>query len=76
MIPREVVDEVALSVTEAFGLGYEGRVPRGYLILSDGAWSARSLPPECSGCVARVWELALDRFMQEFPREWYPAASD
>ena len=72
MIPREVEDELTNSVTEAFGLGREGRVPRGYLILTEGARAARELPPECADRVTRVWELALERFMREFPRAWYP----
>ena len=74
MIPREVEDEVSNSVTEAFGLGREGRVPRGYMILTEGARAARDLPPECVDRVTRVWELARERFMREFPRAWYPEA--
>ena len=72
MIPKEVEDELALYVTEAFWLGREGRVSRGYLILSEGARAARRLPPECVDRVTLVWELALARFKQEFPRSWYP----
>jgi hypothetical protein len=75
MIPREVEDELAFSVVEAFGVAREGRVPRGYLILSEGARAARALPAECADRVARVWELALERFKREFPRAWYPEVS-
>ena len=72
MIPQNQLDMFVLTVSEAFGCGAEGRIPRGYLLLRDGLRAAQeSVAPWTPELVA-LWDRGLQQFKSRFPADWYP----
>lgn len=72
MIPQEQLDEFIFAVSEAFGCGTEGRVPRGYLILRDGLCAAQEVDEPWAPELVALWDRGLQQFKVRFPAEWYP----
>lgn len=76
MLPADETDQIVLVISEAFSTAAEGRIPRGYLLLTDGIRAARSLRTPWADEAVKLWDLALERFKERFPTEWYPEGSD
>jgi hypothetical protein len=72
MLPSEELDHIVLVITEAFACGAEGRVLRGYRLLTESIQETRRLHSAWAAEALTLWETALDRFKQRFPAEWYP----
>jgi len=72
MIPQDELDAFVLTVSEAFGCGAEGRIPRGYLLLRDGLRAAQETEAPWQAAQAALWERGLQQFKLRFPADWYP----
>jgi len=72
MLPAEESDHIVLVITEAFACGAEGRIPRGYRLLTESIQETRRLATAWAGEALPIWETALERFKERFPTEWYP----
>jgi hypothetical protein len=65
------LDELALTLSEAYYLARQGRVARGYLILLAGFDEARQSRAEGAERLVELWRRVLAQFQEQFPREWY-----
>ena len=72
MIPKDQLDAFVLTVSEAFGCGAEGRVPRGYLLLCHGMREAQESASDWSPALEALWKSGLLQFKTRFPTDWYP----
>lgn len=72
MIPKDQLDAFVLTVSEAFGCGSEGRIPRGYLLLCDGLRAAQESSEDWSPELEALWKSGLLQFKARFPTDWYP----
>jgi len=71
MDPKEALDELSLATLEAFDYGYQGRIARGYRILTVGLFEARKATSEGADQVVELWEQVMARFRQRFPNDGY-----
>lgn len=72
VIPQEQLDMFVLTVSEAFGCGAEGRIPRGYLLLRDGLRAAQEAVVPWAPELVSLWDRGLQQFKARFPADWYP----
>jgi hypothetical protein len=72
MIPQEQLDTFVLTLSDAFGCGTEGRIPRGYLLLRDGLRAAQESGDPWASALVALWDRGLQQFKIRFPAEWYP----
>ena len=76
MLPSDETDHIVLVISEAFASGADDRIPRGYLLLTNGVREAQALRTPWAAEALKLWLTALERFKERFPAEWYPERTD
>jgi hypothetical protein len=71
MEPDDALTDLTLATFVAFDYGAQGRIARGYLILTTGLARARAISSEGADQIIERWELVLAQFRRRFPCDGY-----
>lgn len=68
---EDALTELTLASFEAFDYGCQGRIARGYLILTTGLAQARAVSGNNTDQLIERWETVMAQFRRRFPCEGY-----